>query len=36
MKKILSNIRKLYFKISYKWEFFIEEMFGMGNTTNHK
>ena len=33
MRKIISTIRKIYFKISYKWECFIEDMFGMGNFT---
>ena len=36
MKKILLNIRKFYFNISYKWEVFIEDMFGMGNTSKYK
>ena len=31
MRKIISIIPKIYFKISYKWKYFIEDMFGMDN-----
>ena len=35
MKKIISKLYNCFLKISDKWNYFIDDLFGMGNKSNY-